>query len=248
MTQSKTSVPSTSQEPKYSWDYDIPQTPFWADLPFTTGRNFLQCYTSDEIAQMDPEFFHLTTLTISEKHQLLVRHSHVALAAREAGVAPASLKDADNRAWHRYMLAIYTSQNELKLPEARDTLQLMLDNSSGDDRVPWLNMMAAYTIDQGDYVQGEKMEREVLPWMQNHPRLGVDSPQALGTMRRITVAVWKQGREVEARGLVTEMEALVEGLSVGPSKFVKYQEDERQELGKVVDELEKWTQARAGGE
>ncbi|KAK0730264.1 hypothetical protein B0H67DRAFT_561167 [Lasiosphaeris hirsuta] len=248
MAESKASIPSTSQEPKFSWDYDIPQTPFWDDLPFTTGRNFLQCYTSVEIAQMEPEFFHLTTLTVPEKHQLLLGRSHAALAAREAEAASSSLRDADNKAWHRYMLAIYTSQNELKLPEARYTLQLMLDNSSGDARVPWLNMMAAYNIDQGDYAQGEKMEREVLPWMQNHPRLGVDSPQALGTMRRIAVAVWKQGREAEARALITEMEALVEGLSAGPSKFVKYQEDERGELRKVVYELEKWTKARAGGE
>jgi hypothetical protein len=32
---------TAQQQPKFEWDYDVPDTPFWRDLPFTSGRNFL---------------------------------------------------------------------------------------------------------------------------------------------------------------------------------------------------------------
>ena len=58
--------------PKFAWDHDVPETPFWSDLKFTTGRNFLQSYSSDELDTMAPDFERLNNAPKDEKLQFLL--------------------------------------------------------------------------------------------------------------------------------------------------------------------------------
>lgn len=53
--------------------------------------------------------------------------------------------------------------------------------------------------------------------MQEHEKLGFDSPQALGTTRMLIETLRKQGgdKEREARRLVMETEMLIDGIGEG---------------------------------
>jgi hypothetical protein len=88
------------------------------------------------------------------------------------------------------------------------------------------------------------VEKEVLPWMQGHERLGSDSPQALSAMRCITRCVWKQGRYEDAREWIERCRVIIEGLRGG--QFGKYQDDERKQLKIDVEDLEKCRVAHGG--
>ncbi|KAF7347334.1 putative tetratricopeptide tpr repeat protein [Mycena venus] len=114
----------------------------------------------------------------------------------------------------------------------------MLETSKGNHRLSWLNMLAAFKLQHGEYAEAERLEREVLPWMQTHERLGKGSLQALGTTRRIIETMWKQGgsKVEEARRLAEEAAELVKAM--GMSKFAKYQEEERQMLRDLMAQLE----------
>ncbi|KAJ7361145.1 hypothetical protein DFH08DRAFT_366501 [Mycena albidolilacea] len=226
---------TAQQQPKFDWDYDVPDTPFWRDLPFTAGRNFLTCYSPSELEDMNFD----GTLSVPSKFAFLLSLLEARLATRKAAAAPVLLHVADYPEWARLMLGIETMQKNLDMPEEAETLRIMLETSEGDRRVSWLNMLAGFKLRHGEYAEAERLEREVLPWMQKHERLGVDSPQALGTTRTIIEALWKQGgsKVDEARRLAEETAVLVEAM--GSSKFAKYQEEERQMLRDLVAELEK---------
>ncbi|KAJ6520401.1 hypothetical protein C8R45DRAFT_887674 [Mycena sanguinolenta] len=223
-----------SAPPKFDWDYDVPDTPFWRDLPFTAGRNFLTCFSPSELEEISFD----GSLSVPSKLSFLLSILETRLETRKAAASPAPLHVADPREWQRLMLGIETMQSHLRLPEEGDTIRAMLDTSEGSLRLSWLNMLAGFKLRQGEYAEAERLERELLPWMQTDARMGKDSPQALGTTRRIIEAMWKQGgsKVEDARRLIEETGELVEAM--GTSKFAKYQEDERQMLRELVAQLE----------
>ncbi|KAJ7242572.1 hypothetical protein B0H12DRAFT_847512 [Mycena haematopus] len=225
---------AAQQQPKFDWDYDVPETPFWRDLPFTAGRNFLTCFSASELEDINFD----ESLSVPFKLSFLLSILEARLATRKAAVSPVPLHVADDREWQRLMLGIETMQNHLGAPEESETIRAMLDTSQGGERMSWLNMFAALKLRRGEYAEAEGLEREVLLWMQASERMGKDSPQALGTMRRIIEAMWKQGgsKVEEARRLIQETTVLVEAM--GTSKFSKYQEEERQMLQELVVQLE----------
>ncbi|KAF8204469.1 hypothetical protein K438DRAFT_1819961 [Mycena galopus ATCC 62051] len=228
---------ATQKQPKFDWDYDVPDTPFWHDLPFTAGRNFLTCYSASELEEISFD----GALSVPSKLAFLLSLLEARLDARKATAAPLQLHVADHREWQRLMLGIETMQNHLGMPEESDTICTMLETSQREsERLSWTNMLAALKLRQGDYAEAERLEREVLPWMQKSERMGKDSPQALGTTRRIIETLWKQGgtKTDEARQLAKDTAELVEGM--GTSKFAKYQEEERQMLQDLVVKLELW--------
>jgi len=234
MVDTKDAAQEKPQQQKFDWDYDVPDTPFWRDLPFVAGRNFLTCYSASEIEDINFD----GTLSVPEKFTFLLSLLEARLETRKAAAFPVSLHTADYPEWSNLMLGIQTMQSQLGMPEEADTLRVMLETSQGNQRVSWLNMLGGFKLRQGEYVEAERLEREVLPFMQTHERLGKDSPQALGTTRRIIEAMWKQGgsKVEEARRLAEETAELVEGLRT--SKFAKYQEEERQMLRDLVAQLE----------
>lgn len=222
---------------KFEWDFDVPNTPFWQGMDFRVARNFLVCYIPDELEAVPFD----AALSIPDRLSFLLDYLQSRLAAREATAAPQPLHVNDPDEWRRVLLGIQTMQSHLNLTKDEAwTIRRMLETTTEgfNVRMPWPNMLAALDLKNGDFAGAEKVAREVLPWMQSHEKLGVDSPQAFGTTRTIIEAAWRQGgmKKEEARWLIEETSALIEGM--GADKFGKYQDDERQMLQDLTDKLE----------
>jgi len=223
--------------PRFEWDFDVPDTPFWKDLDFRVARNFLVCYEPSELEKIP--FGDHASRPESHRLEFLLAELQSKLAAQQASLTPEEIHEAKPDLWRRLLLGIETLQRYLGMPEEEaETIRLVLSNTAGDARVPWLNMLADLDLRNGNLVEAESAAREVLPWMQKHEKLGVDSPQALGTTRTIIHSMWKQGggRVDEARRLVAETEAVIQGMRLG--KFSKYQDEERRMLQDLVVSLE----------
>ncbi|KAI3399352.1 hypothetical protein diail_7079, partial [Diaporthe ilicicola] len=223
------------QEPKFEWDFDVPDTPFWKGIDFRVARNFLTCYEPNELETIQFD----ATLTETQRLEFLLSQLQSKLTTRQAAVAPEKLHVADPVIWQRLLLGIETLQKFLGLFEDEaETIRTMLSTMEGDARVPWQNMLADLDMRNGNFAEAEVLAREVLPWMQNHVKLGVDSPQAFGTTRMLITSLWRQGggKKDEAKGLIKETSALIEGMT--ESKFAKYQDEERQMLVDLEAELQ----------
>lgn len=221
--------------PKFEWDFEVPDVPFWKGLEFTVARNFLTCYSSEEVEKMHFD----AALSVPDRLRFLLSQLTSSLSAREAAAAPQRLHVADPPAWRRFLLGIQTMQKFLGLSvEEAQTIRKTLDTTEGDARIPWLNMLSDLDLRNGDYAEAETLSQEVLPWMQNHAKLGKDSPQAFGTTRIMIQSKWKQGgsKEDEARELIQATFALIGGM--GESQFAKYQDDEREMLQDLQAKLE----------
>lgn len=223
------------KQPMFEWDFDVPDTPFWKGLDFRVARNFLTCYEPNEIENIHFD----ATLTESQRLLFLLCQLQSRLTARQAAVAPEQLHNADPVIWQRLLLGIETLQKFLGfVEEEAETIRTMLSTMEGDARVPWQNMLADLDIRNGNFTEAESLARGVLPWMQTHDKLGVNSPQAFGTTRTLIRSLWGQGggKKKEAEGLIKETSALVQGMAT--SKFAKYQDEERQMLVDLKAELE----------
>ncbi|KAK4044836.1 hypothetical protein C8A01DRAFT_31022 [Parachaetomium inaequale] len=83
----------------FSWEHPIPQTKFWDDLPYTVARNFLSLFDAAASDDPPPSFddddgnsggAERSTLSKTEKLQLLLRLLHDRLASRDRDAAPHS--------------------------------------------------------------------------------------------------------------------------------------------------------------
>lgn len=223
------------KDPKFEWDFDVPDTPFWQDIDFRVARNFLTCYKANELENIEFD----ATLSTEQRLQFLLSQLQSRLSACQAAVAPEKLHTAEVVTWQRLLLAIETLQKFLGLfEEEAETIRTMLSATEGDARIPWLNMLADLDIRNGNFVEAEVLAREVLPWMQNHVKLGIDSPQAFGTTRTLIHCLWKQGgdKKEEAQSLFNTTFGLID--SMADSKFAKYQDEERQMLLELKTGLE----------
>ena len=228
--------PATAQAPKFEWDFDVPDTPFWKDMEFTVARNFSACYEPDELEKMEFD----DTLSIPDRLRYLLSQLQSSVSSREAAAAPQKLHVANPTAWRELLLGIVTIQKFLGLPkEEEETLRTLLETTEGRVRFSWLNMMSDLSLRNGNFASAEAAAREVLPVWQTHEKCGPDSPQAFGTTRTIIASTWKQGgaKEDEARRLIEETFALIGGM--GESKFVKYQEEEREMLQDLKERLKR---------
>jgi len=85
MADSKDAAQEKPQQPKFDWDYDVPDTRFWRDLPFTAGRNFLACYS----ALTGLEDIHFDgTLSVLAKLTFLLSLLDARLETRKAAASP----------------------------------------------------------------------------------------------------------------------------------------------------------------
>lgn len=230
---------SQKQYPKFKWDYDVPDIPFWTDLPFTTARNFLTCFSAEELDVMSfPE-----DLSKEEKLMMLKMRLQDKWVAGVAEHAPEPLYEAANEAWAKLMLGIYTMHRELKeSDQAFVILNEMEKHGTHNTKMASKNMRSDMYAEAGRYSEAEAMGRECLAWLRGLPQAGPDSPMALGCQRRLMAAMWKQGKHDEAKDMKNEIRGLVEGLD--GSKFEKYMEEEKQMLNDLVKELEDWGAAK----
>ncbi|KAM0425812.1 hypothetical protein ACHAPT_009063 [Fusarium lateritium] len=127
---------------------------------------------------------------------------------------------------------------ELKLPEAEQTIQMLVDRRPDKSNKGPLHMLADHFFGNGEYAKAEETERTVCAWMDAHERLGRDSPQALSARRFLVKTLWMQGtsRRAEAHEMIAEINSIIDGMATG--NFGVYQEEEVELMRQLVDELQ----------
>jgi predicted Zn-dependent protease len=177
------------------------------------------------------------SLSDMEKHELLLKILNEKLEAGDKAAAPKTLEEVDHKAWDDVMLAVVTMQGQLnRLSDQEATLRLMIDKKADPTNLSHFHNLAEALLRQGKYAEAEDMETKARDWLDG--KLGKDSPQSLGARKIIAEAVWKQGRVEEARGLLGEMEQIIE--EGGEGTYGIYMEEQRETLGRAREELEEW--------
>lgn len=238
MSQMPSGMMQTDAEPKkFPWDFDNPNTPFWNDpaLNSPLPRNFLTCFTADEIYEMNLDAS--GDLPKEEKLSLLLCLIQAKYKGREAEVAPLALYETAWEDWQHLMVGTIHLQDLSGLKEDQEkSLELLIDHGrDGKRNLSGVNMMASFRMEQGEYGDAETMMREVLSWLQGHELLDRDSPQALSCTRRLIECLWNQGEIDEAERALGEYRMLVDGM--GKGKFGKYQVDEQEQAERLIRKL-----------
>jgi hypothetical protein len=219
---------ATSEEAKsFPWEFPAPVNPFWDTFDYTTARNFLINFTDTELTQLpiNPD----STDPHPAKLQLLLHLLQDKLTREEASTSPPNtLFDKDYKRWYTLWQGIYELQSKLHLPEAEQIIRMLATRRpEGSDNISPLHILSDHLVRIRQYKEAEETERQVCAWMDAHPRLGRDSPQAINSRRVIVRALWGQGegRRKEAEAMLREVEGIVEGM--GEGRFGVYLEEER---------------------
>jgi hypothetical protein len=122
------------------------------------------------------------------------------------------------------------------LSDKEATVRLLISARTDPTNLSHFYNLSSILLQQKKYAEAEETALPVKDWLDG--KLGKESPQALGSRTTIAQAVWKQGRVEEARGLLEEMEAIIEGGSQGT--FGVYMDEQREILGRIRRELKGW--------
>ncbi|KAI2696589.1 hypothetical protein CBS147332_8941 [Penicillium roqueforti] len=214
----------------FSWEAPVPVNRFWDSFSYGTARSFLGNFSDAELEQLaiDPVVIDSdNTADQQKKLQLLLQLLRNKLANEETAISPPqSLYDVDYKRWYGLWQGIYTLENELNLPQAEETVRMLVERRPDESNVVPLHMLAEYFVKAGKYKEAEEIARPVCEWMDACPHLGKTSPQAINTRRIIARALWGHGpsRRSEAEALIANIRELVDGM--GESKFCIYQKEE----------------------
>ncbi|GAB7336045.1 hypothetical protein MBLNU13_g08860t1 [Cladosporium sp. NU13] len=235
-----------SNKPKFEWDYDVPTDGFWTDLDYRLIKGFLQCYTEPEIAEMKFD----ETLSTDDKLTFLLKYLDNTLTNMEGKSRLETgllLRDADNNAWRTILLGLGTIEYFLGHWEAEERYaRERCENGPGGEKdMSALQELSIVMERQGKYSEGESMAKSVLDWMDELPKLGRESPQAIASACVLAICVWKQGRHREGGALLDDCTQRVQAM--GEGKFAKYQEAERQLVEQTRVALEEWTATHEDG-
>ncbi|KAL4899984.1 hypothetical protein BDW74DRAFT_162461 [Aspergillus multicolor] len=216
-------------------EVSTPNGPFWASLDPTVASTVAAVLTPQELddLKLDPSACNNTKLnalqaTLAEK-----------LSKAEASSKPSALHTTDYNTWKSLKSSQFHVHKGLGNVDEQEKVLLELVNNPGPgpfgrDLAALHNLSALYE-EKGQYEEAESNARDALAAIQAHPRLGKDTPQALGSLRVLIKVLWKQGKAIEAKELVGLAQASINNLSGTP--FAKYQQEETDALEKVVAEL-----------
>ncbi|KAH7374105.1 hypothetical protein BKA64DRAFT_698624 [Cadophora sp. MPI-SDFR-AT-0126] len=230
---------ATSETAKeFSWEEPVPVTPFWDSFEYCTARNFLGNFSDSELEHLPIDQHgnddHPTKL------KLLLSLLKGSLAKEEAlSSPPQTLHEKDYKRWYSLWQGIYVFQDQLNLPEAEQTVRMLVDKTPANGSVVPQHMLAEHLVKIGKYKEAEEQERPVCAWMDAEPRLGKATPQAINARRIIARALWFQGpsRRDEANAMVAEICEITEGM--GGGKFGMYIEEEKRLNEVMMEELQK---------
>lgn len=230
---------ATSEAAKtFSWEAPVPVNQFWDSFEYCTARSFLGNFSDRELEQLPIE--RDSTDDHRTKLQLLLRLLREKLAQEEAAASPPqSLHETDYKRWHSLWQGVYVMEDKLDLPEAEQTVRMLVARMPDQSGVGPPHMLADHLVRIGKYEEAEDTERPVCAWMDALPQLGKDSPQAINARRIIVRALWGQGppRRAEAEALLAEINEIVHGM--GGGRFSVYQEVEGRLNREMMAELEK---------
>ncbi|KAJ1556438.1 hypothetical protein HK405_006869 [Cladochytrium tenue] len=99
----------------FAWDLGAPDAPFWSDFKFTTGRNFVACFTQDELQRMPQLSCTMENLTShADRAQILHQQLRQKQAALERLHAPAPLSQADFSSFQSQTVARVSALEEMQ--------------------------------------------------------------------------------------------------------------------------------------
>ncbi|KAE8452039.1 hypothetical protein EG329_002204 [Mollisiaceae sp. DMI_Dod_QoI] len=224
------------KEPKFPWDYEVPNDAFWNSLEYTLARNFLQCYNESEISKMHFD----ATLPSPEKLKYLRRYLDNTFEEKDKKAAPVPLHDADYQTWLHLKLAMSTVEFFLENYDDEEVIvrEMYENGPDGTKSMSALHQLSAVMEKTRRYTEAEAMAKEVLPWMQGHELLGRDSPQALSGLRILATSVWKQKRYVDGEEWMSRYERTIDDMKNG--KFGKYEDAERKLYTDTRQVLDQW--------
>lgn len=216
------------------WEIPVPVNSFWDSYVYCTATSFLQPFSDSERAQLpiDPN----STDSHETKTHLLLKLIKEKLAKEETKVLPEVLYEKDYKKWYVIWQGIYAMEDALNLPEAEQTVRMLVEKRPDKDNVVPPHMLAEHLVKIGKYAEAVEVERPVLKWMEERPNLGPSTPQALNARRIIAKALWFQGEEKrgEAEKVVAEIQRLTEEMS---GRFEVYKEEERKLNQEMMDKI-----------
>jgi hypothetical protein len=229
-----TGVGKVSDAPQFSWEFPVPDNDFWRSFRYPSARNFIQCFTEDEIKAFQLHERHGTE-SPEAKQKLLINALQEHMKSEETDNQP--LYKTDNASWVRHMMAVtalYSETGDLDAQiQMAETLREHADNPISHEHS--LASMLIQRGQPGDFQKAEEFEGPFLAYVDK--RLGQDSPQSLSSRRITAKAVWMQDRQDEAQVLFDETFALID--SMGKGEFGVYQDSERKMTQEMVDDLKK---------
>lgn len=232
------------QQEQFPWEARVPTGPFWDD--FTTdhsGKVIARTLKNSVFSAEELENLPLdTSLSRPEKLQLLEKLINEKIAELTKETSPGKLDDEDYRKWRTSKWCVAVIHEHDDLPRCHAILQDMITVSTvrnGKADAGALNLLASSLKDAGRNAEAEKVARQMLPLLQQHEKLGPDSPQVIGCMRLLMEVCAKQGREEEAMSLNREGYRVIGELAKG--KFRKYEGEEIEEMDRVKGEIPKWS-------
>lgn len=148
------------KSPKFPWDYDVPSSPFWENLEYTTARNFLSCYSASEIS--DIPFDSNSTLPTPDKLKFLRQYLNTTTKTKEEEVAPTPLYEADFQTWFAFMLALCSVESNLgEVGEQERLCREMMEKAPETERNKRLSaqhQLAGILERSGRYAEAEACE------------------------------------------------------------------------------------------
>ncbi|RAQ50231.1 hypothetical protein AFGD_011601 [Aspergillus flavus] len=218
-----------------SWKPVRPDGAFWESLDPVISSTVAECLSP---AVLDDINNH-STLSNPAKFELLEQALTRKLLSLEESANSSSLHDTDYPTWQRLNFALFhVLRGAGDAARQKETLLKLVHNPgpSGQDVAALQNLATLYE-ETGEHAQAEKLAKETLPLLRQHPALGQDSPQSLGSLRILIKALWKQGKEKEAEQVIQEASASIDRLAGG--KFSDVQQEEKEALETVVADLKK---------
>ena len=236
---SNDSIMTSEAAKAFTWELPVPVNNFWDSFEYCVAGSFLWNFTDKEYEKLpiDPD----CTDDQRTKSLFCIQLLKDKLAEEEAVTSPPnSLHTIDYKRWYRLWQGIYTMQNVIDLPEAEQTVRMLVATRPAqnfESNVVPPHMLADHLVKIGKYEEAEEIERPVLVWMDAKPHLGKESPQAINARRIIAKALWFQGlsRRAEAEALVAEIHSISEGM--GGGKFGDYQEEEKRINEEMMAEI-----------
>ncbi|KAH8682057.1 hypothetical protein BX600DRAFT_447697 [Xylariales sp. PMI_506] len=217
---------------QFSWEYPVPDSPFWNDLPFVVGRNFLTCYSPEEIAALPIDLD--SSLDKNTKLELLLNILEEKAKNEDLVASPQTYYDVDYEGWENVWLGISTIQDLLeRFDDQEMTVRMLCDRRKDKNNLSHFHSLSVILLRKQQFADAEKTEIPVLKWLEK--LLGSDSPQALGSRRIIARAVWQMGRIEEAKEMFLEVKKLIE--ASGNGKYALYQAEQLQTTEEMISKL-----------
>lgn len=222
----------------FAWEFPVPDTDFWRDLPYCASRNFLMSFTPERAQQLSTA--HLDTkanIDAAAKMELLIHLLYSELEEQDAVAARAekstTLFDTDYTRWKTIWTAIATLQMEIDRKAEAIIVTRMLHQTRRDPaNLIHLHLLAGLMLQVNDFAQAERMAVQVKAWLDG--RLGKDAPQALNMGRILAESIWRQNsasRRQEAEGILAGIRTTIDGMEGG--QYAVYKDGEI----KMTDEL-----------